>query len=189
MTITITTLGLLAILSCWFVIHLSCKKDCSTPCDLTASEKSFFSCYNNPENILFKNDVTSVTDTLVVNGMGLQTSTCSSECGTDYTSYGAIIGWPTFHPIGSIEMGVWHGNPPSIGIEGKHWYGCDLIGPTQTFIVNGTTYNDVYSVQIDSTRIDTCAIDKPKIPWKMYYSKSKGFVRFYMVNGQTWSKL
>jgi hypothetical protein len=65
----------------------------------------------------------------------------------------------------------------------------DLNVPTQTVVVDGTTYNDVYSVQTDSTKIDTSNWDKQKIPWKIDYSKSKGFVRFHMVNGQTWSKL
>jgi hypothetical protein len=62
-----------------------------------------------------------------------------------------------------------------------------ITGTLNSMTINGTTYNDVFVTSINPATIPSSY--KSKTPWKINYSKSKGFIRFYMVNGQTWSKL
>jgi hypothetical protein len=182
--ITITTLGLLAILSVWLVIHISCKKENSCPgCSLTNEQLSFICCSGS--EAIFKNDTTNALDTLYASDKSYGQSFCSDYCDE---GYGSVIEGFTFSHLSPFYFQINAGDPSeipdilfSIGIS----FG--LNSPTQTVTVNGITYNDVYSTQIDSTKITTA--NKQTVPWKIYYSKSQGFVRFYMMNGQTWSKL
>jgi hypothetical protein len=184
-TITITTLCLFAILSCGIVIHLACKhEDSCDGCSLTNAQLSFICCSGS--EAIFKNDITNALDTLYASAKTYGSSVCSDYCDKGYGSVN--VGY-TFTHFGSFGISISNYNEaiPIIGFTAKGIYGFDLNVPTQTVTVNGTTYNDVYSVQQDSTKIFT--VDKQAIPWKLYYSQSQGFVRFYMVNGQTWSKL
>jgi hypothetical protein len=189
-TVTITTLGLLAILSCWLVFHISCKKedDCSG-CPQLSNEELNFICYNQGDKVVFKNDSTNIFDTLTIYIKVINPTFCSDPCNKPNGS--VIANFSFSHLLKSGGIGIQsHNETPEIGFDGPSYnsYNFPLSGNTQTVTVNSTTYNDAYIVQVDSTTINHNG-DQLKVPWKIYYSKSKGFVRFFMVNGQTWSKL
>ena len=185
-TVTITTLGLLAILSCWLVFHISCKKedDCSG-CYLTNDQLALM-VYTKGQKVIFKNDSTNTLDTLNVEDISYCPSNCSSPC---YFGTGCVEANFTFSHLSQFYILISPlSNDCLLSTHFAEGYGFDLNTPTQTVTVNSTTYNDAYIVQVDSTTINHNG-DQLKVPWKIYYSKSKGFVRFFMVNGQTWSKL
>jgi len=186
-TITITTLGLLALLLCGLVVHLSCRKenDCSG-CILTNDQKNFIP-YVEKEKVIFKNDITNIYDTLYVKDKVFQYSFCSDPCSN---GIGSVYSDITFTHLVSFQISVGLSNSPQIGFGdtvSHRDYTLNLNDPTQAITVNSTIYNDVYVVQVDSTTIVN--VERSKEPFKIYYSKSQGFVKFFMVNGQTWSKL
>ncbi|MGD0709545.1 MAG: hypothetical protein ABR968_00020 [Bacteroidales bacterium] len=187
-TLTITSLGLLALLSCWLVFHLSCKKDECSGCYLTNDQLAFL-IYTKGQKVIFKNDSTNILDTLYAEGTAWGYSACSDPCNEQSGS--AQVNF-TFSNLNEsqfwINAGQGSSSYPFIQFFGKSDYTFFINPPTQIVTVNGTTYNDVYLAQIDSTNIDSHG-EKLKVPWKIYYSKSVGFVRFYMMNGQTISKL
>jgi len=191
--IKVSMLGMIAIVMCGMLLYVSCKPKCTPDCGLTQSEQDFFSCYNNVEKIFFKNDSTNAIDTLIIPG-GYE-SGCSGPCINcpDYeqTVYGCFDYHITFSLFGKFKLRIGHDQPPDIVVSGyKVDYFYILNTQPQAININGTSYNDVYSVQSspDSVTIDTNNNDKQKIPWKIDYSKSQGFVRFYMLNRQTWTK-
>jgi hypothetical protein len=182
---TITSLGLLAILSCWLVFHVSCKKenDCSD-CYLT-SEQTALIIYMQGQKVIFKNDSTNIFDTLFVKDIGSQLSSCSSPCDQQSSHCVEVFSFSHFNEF-NFEVSTSSQIPIIYFNNLKYIF--ELNVPTQIATVNSSTFNDVYSVHVDSTTIVSNG-DKLKVPWKIDYSKSKGFVRFYMINGQTWSKL
>ena len=189
-TITITTLGLLAILSCWLVIHLSCKKEDDCGCVMTQDEQTFIpKTYNIAgTETFFKNNITNIIDTLLLTNLDSYQSTCSSPC--ENGPYSAEANF-TFSHLWQGFIVVRHGTTPAFAIVSswlKGEYTFDLNGSYISTTVNGITYNDIWAVQNpDSATIRTNG-DQLKAPWKIYYSKSIGFVSFYMLNGQIWSK-
>jgi hypothetical protein len=188
-TITFTTLGLLAILSCGLVLYLSCglTSNCKDCPQLSNEELSFF-CYNTGDEVVFKNDITNVFDTLTIKVKATNSTGCSDPC--DGPNGSIVVNFTFLHLLKSGGMDIQgHNKTPEISLGGTthNVYNFPLSGKTQTVNVNGTAYNDIYSVQVDSTTI--VSQDRQSVPWKIYYSKSNGFVRFFMVNGQTWSKL
>jgi hypothetical protein len=183
--IEISFLGMLALLSVGLVFYVSCdtEDNCSQYHPLSSAEEAFI-CYTQGNQVIFKNDTTNIIDTLVVKDRYIQTDHFSGHCSVD----DEVISDFKFSHLASFGLDLWHGQSPTIWFGGVHsTYNFPLVGSFQTFTINSTTYNDVYSVQTDSTTIVSNG-DKQDVPWKMYYSKSKGFVRFFMVNRQTWSK-
>jgi hypothetical protein len=83
-------------------------------------------------------------------------------------------------------IAITHNKTPQLGFTGYSIF--NLKGTQQSISINGGTYNDVYEVSIDSTLINI-SNTQSTIPWKIDYSESKGLVRYYMINGQAWSKL
>jgi hypothetical protein len=188
-TITLTTLGLLAILSCGLIIHISCHKNDCKDCQPLSDEEKAFICYNQGDKIVFKNDSTNIFDTLTIYAKGIDAIYCSESCYQPYVTLFADFSFT--HLLRGGAMGIqYHKDIPKISFGGPTYnsYIFPLSGSTQSMTVNGNSYNDIYSVQIDSLGIKSNG-DQLKVPWKLYYSKSKGFVRFFMVDGQTWSKL
>jgi hypothetical protein len=187
----ISILGLIEILLCIMVFHVSCEDKYSicTGCFLTKDEISFIP-YSSGNSISFKNDSSGINGTLHVISKDSYNAQCSSPCdektGTILATF-SFDNWENFYL--DVER---HGMPPYVYFShnGNGWIGYELTlnGTTHNVIINGTTYNDIYTVQMDSINIDTLG-DSQIVPWKIDYSKSKGFVRFHMVNGQTWSKL
>jgi len=183
--IEISFLGMLALLSLGLVFYVSCdtEDNCSQYHPLSNAEEAFI-CYTQGNQVIFKNDTTNVIDTLYVKERYIQDYYFSGHC----TISGEVIANFTFSHLASFGLGVLHEQSPNIWFGSVHAsYNFPLVGSFQTFTINSTTYNDVYAVQTDSTTIVSNG-DKQEVPWKVYYSKSKGFVRFFMVNGQTWSK-
>jgi hypothetical protein len=176
-----------------FVVILiiqSCHNDiCTGQCDQLSKAEMKFICYDGGESIIFKNDATSVLDTLITYEKGTISVDCSAPCNKPN---GRMIEGFRLSHLGYMEIHIEsHGQTPFILFNGcapdYEFYLYNLDNPSQTITVNSTTYDDVFSVQQDSVVIDSSG-DKQKVPWKIDYSKSKGFVRFHMVNNQTWSK-
>ncbi len=184
-TITITSLALLAILSCWLIFHISCKQeDNCSGCAVSPQALSLLSIYKVGDIAVFKNDMTGVFDTLHVTERDEVPSSCSYPCnkGPEYLNVHVV-----FTHLAECILGLYGDNSTS-GIEYNSFL-CDCDGYTttiQSMTVNGTTYYDVYIPSFDSTKIPSSY--RNNMPWKIAYSKSNGIIRCYMVNGQTWSK-
>ena len=187
-TITISTIGLIALLTCGMVLYISCHKNDCKDCQPLSDEEKAFICYNQGDKIVFKNDSTNVFDTLTIYAKGIISENCSESCYQPYATLFADFSFS--HLLQGGGMGIqYHNEIPKITIGAyPDSYNFPLSGNTQSFTVNNVTYYDVYIVQADSSEINHNG-DQQQIPWKINYSKSKGFVRFYMINGQTWSKL
>jgi hypothetical protein len=191
-TSIITTLGLFALLSCVIVFYLSCKKKekevitCTDDCSHLSDAELAFLCYTQGQKVIFKNDTTNILDTLIVLNKGTDSWQCTSTCEGQsiYASF-------AFSHLEQFNFSIPHHNSdPNIYFPcGLAAYGFVLNVPVQTIAVNSTVYNDIYSVQGQDSAIIRSWGDQFQIPWKIYYSKSQGFVRFYMLDGQTWSKL
>ena len=190
--IKISILGLLAILSCGLIFYISCRSedDCSN-CQITQQEIALLPAYNQGDIAVFKNDTTGEFDTLHVTRKSGTLSGCSYPCNN---AGGGMFIWCSVLK-NNFQIDVWHSSTPvtvntipGIGISEGYSINFLVRGTMQSNTINNTTYNDIFTTIIDSTKVLTSP--PPMIvPWKIYYSKSKGFVRFYMVNGQTWSKL
>ena len=176
-----------------FVILLqhSCSHDhtdCSD-CQITQEEKAFLSVYNKGDKVIFKNDVTAISDTLYVQDKGTHPSGCSSPCNN---TAGSIFATISSSHLAESRIWLYHASSPFIRYENfgsNGSYSFFLNNTMQTITVNSTTYNDIYSVTVDSNTVISYN-DQLKVPWKIDYSKSKGFVRFHMTsNGGKWSKL
>ena len=180
--VTIMTLGLLAILSCGIVFNISCKKnDCR--CGLTQQEESIVSFYHVGNIAVFKNDMTGVFDTLHMPRIDGNLANCSSPCTNGDESLDAYC---DFSHLKECQVKVYQNTTPYISNVGTI-SNFELTGSLQTMTINSVNYNDVYVPSVDSTQIADSL--RNSVPWKIAYSKSKGFIRFYMVSGQTWSKL
>jgi hypothetical protein len=181
--VTIATLWLLAILWCIMIFNISCGKDIDCHCGLTPQEEAIISFYHVGNITVFKNDMTGVFDTLHMTKMGGSLTNCSDPCENGYLSRDFHC---DFSHLKECQVIVYQNTTPYISIEGTISL-FELKGQFQTMTINGDNYNDVYVPSIDSTTIADSL--RNSIPWKIAYSKSNGFIRFYMVNGQTWSKL
>ena len=181
--ITITTLGLLAILSCGIIFNVSCEKETDCNCGLTPQEEAIVSFYHVGDIAVFKNDMTGVFDTMHVPRIDGFLSNCSSPCKNADETINAYF---DFSHLNECMVAVLENSTPGINISGTS-FGFNLNGSMLSMTINSTNYNDVYVPSIDSTKI--AVNSRSSIPWKIAYSKTKGFIRFYMVNGQTWSKL
>lgn len=189
----INILAMLALLSCIVCLYYSCKfdhTDCSS-CQMTLQEEALLPAYNKDDIVVFKNDTTGVFDTLHVTSKGKNLSTCEDPCSDTYSSMSI---WCLFLHNNFI-IGVGHSltpvnRMPGIGISNGYSISFLGRGTIPSITINNISYNDIYIYTIDSTTIPVNPPDLGNtVPWKTYYSKSKGFVRFYMINGQTWSKL
>ena len=181
----IIKLGLYSFLlygECFFYSCSHDRSDCSKY-EITQQESAFVSEYNKGDIAVFNNDTTSLFDTLHVTDKNFTTQSYSAPCNKTVSV--AINVLVTFSHLYGCNVGMAHNKTPEI-IYGSQ-YDFQLNGSLQSMTINGTTYNDVFVTSIDSTTI--AISDRNELPWKINYSKSKGFIRFYMVNGQTWSKL
>ena len=185
-TSSISALGVYALLLCGVCLHYSCRldrSDCSKY-EITQQETAFLSAYNKGDIAFFKNDTTGVFDTLHVIDMGYGSGYYGEPCNkTVNTALNAQFSFSHLHGCGVY---IWHNTIPEI-IYSYTNYEFLLSGSLQSMTINSTSFNDVYIPSLDSTKITSA--DRNSVPWKIAYSKSKGFIRFYMVNGQTWSKL
>lgn len=166
----------------------SCKKDKCIEYELTEEEKAFIP-YKKGDMAVFRNDMTGQYDTLIVNYIGNVPSNnldLPQKCSETTGGMRASI---SFNHLASCEVRVFHKEIPAIlfdyGIE--YWF--YLSGNFQTITVNNVTYNDVYSIAIDSNKIDSSSFLIDILPWKIDYSKSKGFVRLYLRKNNVWSKI
>ena len=170
------------LLLCGVCFLYSCYSNCSKY-EITQQETELLSAYNQGDIAVFKNDSTSVIDTLHVIEKDYGSTYYDEPCNKSiHDALGIQIVFSHLHDCGiSIE----HNKTPEIHFSYTS-YEFPLSGSLQSMTINGITYEDIFITSVDSTMISTN--DHNQIPWKIDYSKSKGFVRFYMVNGETWSK-
>jgi hypothetical protein len=158
---------------------------------MTLQEEALLPAYNNSDIAVFKNDTTGVFDTLLVKSKGKNWSGCEMPCSETYSS---MTIWCLFLH-NNFGISVSHSQTPVDRIPGMfidNGYSISFHekGAIPSITINNITYNDIYITSIDSTTLPLNPSDLGNtVPWKIYYSKSKGFVRFCMTNGQTWSKL
>lgn len=185
---SIITLCVYALLLCSVFFHYSCSRDhtdCSR-CQITPQEEALL-CYKQGDIAFFKNDMTSVYDTLHVTSKGPMPSGCSDPCRNTYGSISANISFSPVYLSGCDVDMAHNSTAPAISYSNPYGAYFPQSGSLQTMTINSIAYNDLYVTSIDSTKIS--AGFRNSVPWKIAYSKSKGFVRFYMTNRQTWSKL
>jgi hypothetical protein len=162
------------------LVFYKCSKDSNcSPCQITNSEKDFM-CMKQGDVEIFKNDSTGTLDTLKISQIEETRGNCSSPCNNSISGY-----WIQFSHTywWNMDIEIYHLIPPKIRLFGAFSSLQEFIlqGPTQIIVVNGITYNDVYSIEADSGQQATPC-------FKIDYSKSKGFVRFYFKDGTTSSR-
>lgn len=175
----------LLLLLCGICFLYSCTTHHCSDYEITTEEEAFLSAYNQGDIAVFKNDTTGIFDTLRVINKDYGTTHYDNPCN-DFvkTSLRAQF---NFTYLEDCWFRIWHNETNIANIAFPVCCDFSLSGIAQTLSINGTNYNDVFVTSVDSVTISS--IYHNSVPWKIAYSKSKGFVRFYMVNGQTWSKL
>lgn len=163
----------------YILVFYSCKPDCSGK--ITPAEEAFIP-YKQGEKAFFNNDSTGIIDTLLVYGKDYIYKG-AYKCADTPTGIYATVDFSAikYSSKENISIQCSHNSNPSIHIAENNFI---VNAPPQTIAINNVTYNDVYSISVDSNKITNATY-----PWKINYSKSKGFVRFYMKKGITWSKL
>jgi hypothetical protein len=189
-TRNITRVWQIVILSYVIFFNYSCKpsSDCSRY-EINQQEKEFLSVFNAGDIAVFRNDTTGVFDTLYVTDKSYGNPSSSENCDHSVaTNLGVGFIFSNYNDLNYCMVSVQHNSAPIISYP--NFSSCckfSLSGEIQSMTINNTTYNDVFTPMIDSITIPSAA--RHNVPWKIAYSKSNGFIRFYMVNGQTWSKL
>ena len=142
--------------------------------------------YTNGQTVLFQNTSTSAIDTLQVWTKDDKKYGSSSRCHDAVIGLTCQLWFNAFSGGGgsSVYIKVDHGQNPKVSIPSGGGGEYILNGSPQTMTVNSISYSDIYSVSIDSSTTTSAGA-----PWKIEYSKSKGFVRFYMKGGNIYTKL
>jgi hypothetical protein len=172
------------LLAFFSLLFHSCSNEIDCSCIITQEEEKLVSIYNVGDIAVFKNDTTGVTDIMHVASKGSNRSSCSSPCVNGKAD--VVVSFKFSH-LRECRVGVWHRATPNITFSNS-CSSClfELNETLQSITVNNTLYDDVYISSIDPAQIE--AGNEKEIPWKIAYSKSRGFVRFYMKNGETWSR-
>ena len=153
--ITITTIALIALISCVVVFYLSCKKTetkvitCADDCSPLSNAELAFICYTQGQKVIFKNDTTHILDTLIVTNK--YTYPLTWECTSPCEGQGIEADF-AFSQLEQFYIVIpYHNETPLIEFPGgaPAPYGYLLNVPTQTITVNSTTYNDIYSVLVN----------------------------------------
>jgi len=147
-TITLTTLGLLAILSCGLVGYLSCRQEqvnnCSN-CQITSQEESQLSAYATGDKAVFKNDTTGAIDTLGISSKSETLSFCSYPCNNTEISLSVRGNFLN----NSFTIFISHNSPPGSAIPYIGFSGIDVTfplgGTMQSMTINSISYNDVFN--------------------------------------------
>jgi hypothetical protein len=164
------------------LLFYSCSNEIDCNCIITPEEEQLVSFYHAGDIVGFKNDSSGVTDIMHVISKGSNRSGCSSPCANGAAD--VVTSFEFSHLLG-CRVSVWHRSIPNVTFSNATYF-FELKETLQSMTVNNITYDDVYVSSIDSTKIEPG--NQNRAPWKIAYSKSKGFIRFYMVNGQTWNK-
>ncbi|HSH67668.1 MAG TPA: hypothetical protein VLB84_18145 [Bacteroidia bacterium] len=169
------------------LFYFSCGKDgCIGHCYITKEEETILSVYQKGNTRIFKNNVTGEFDTLNCISNQRRPSSCSSPCNNGVGSMSSEF---TFFNKGlhlkDCSISVWSPAKPTISFGGFDLL-FTLSGNLQSAKIGNEMYDDVYIMLIDSTAIPLA--ERDHIPWEIIYSKSIGFIRFQMTNGQSWNK-
>lgn len=173
----------LLLLLCIVCFYYSCNTHDCSDYEITPEEEAFLSAYNQGDIAIFKNDTTGVYDTLHVTSKSYGTGYYFEPCNQSVND--VLNAWFSFSHLKECHFQIIHNEIPKIFYS--NYIQFSLGGSLQSIIINGTSYNDVFVTLIDTTNLSSSYSNNG--PWKINYSRSKGFIRFYMVNGQTWSKL
>ena len=164
------------------IVVSNCSKENCDRCTITEAEKSFVA-YKGSERLVFKNDSSAILDTLQVS-ITPALAHCSEPCSDAQGSITVSI--YLFHHLRNMNLAVYHDIVPyayplnSASSDLKFYFNM----PVQTVLINSVSYNDVYITSIDSTMIPFA--ERDNTPWQIYYSKSKGFIRFRMLDKSNW---
>ena len=154
---------------------------CDTKCDpcqdaLTDEEKSFICYQYKSTNLLpytvayFKNNISNAIDSLQITQFeDYRACDTRQGCQPKSESQGTTLK----NQLGSWRILVQHNFTPLLNL-----YSLDI--PTQTLTVNNLQYSDIFSIQTNSTNT--------QFPTNIYYSRSQGFIAFFMRNGSIWIK-
>ena len=171
------------LLSAVILIFSACKKCREKNIDLSESDKEWL-VYEKGENLVYKNSsgVLAVDTVISKDIRNFPMHKKSEEECDQYAEYGIIefSGETKFISLSidadyrtlSINMGNYSGFYLSSGDSTQN----------QVFI-NGQYYDSVYVVTIeDSSKIDD------NYPWKLYFNKQKGILKFEEKSGETWER-
>jgi hypothetical protein len=161
----------------------SCTDEIDCHCTITKDEEELLDCYNPGDFTNFKNDTTGVVNEMRVISKGRNRSNCSSPCENGAASVSVSITSPY---IADCRMSIWHGSTLNV-LFVQDLYRFEPKGQLVSMTINNIVYNDVFVCSIDPYQI--APGDQTKVPWKIAHSLSKGLIRMYMVDGQTWSRL
>ena len=142
------TKGLITLFSCLILFLFSCKPksspdDCSQN-EITQQDAAILAAYNVGTTAVFKNDNTGVYDTLHVTNKGYQQTLYNEPCNKAvntplYTRF-------TFTHLYNSGVYVYHNSATEIGFSSPTPSSSKVFklnGSSQSFVINGTSYNDV----------------------------------------------
>ena len=182
-------------LSVVIFIFSGCKKPCRDEFNLSDSDKEWL-VYEKGENLIYKNSSGVLATDIVISK--------AISYGVDKYS-GSIGDCEKHYQQGTIEFSgdtkfknlsiVGHQstpNPPYIYMEnygtGKtysYFFFISLGDTTQDqVLINGQYYDNVYIVTVE----DSSQILYDNYPWKLYFNKQKGILKFEEKNGETWER-
>jgi hypothetical protein len=161
----------------------SCSNEIDCHCTITRDEELLLECYNQGDFTNFRNDTTGVVDEMRVKTKGRNRSSCSSPCENGASSVSVSI---ESSYIADCRMSISHGSTLKV-MFAQDFYKFEPKGQLVAVTINNIVYNDVFVCSIDPYLI--APGEQSKVPWKIEHSLSKGLIRMYMVNGQTWSRL
>jgi hypothetical protein len=164
---------------------------------LNSNELSWLS-YSGGEVLVFKNNF-GIYDTTTVSNREFSfagehaPSDPKHECSNLYQIGSVKLNWSD----SAFVIGVSHydqdhtenNNSASIGIDLNYLNGSfqfarfSDITPQNNITINGSIYNDVYVMNIDTTYYS-----KPTV-WRIYYTKQHGILKFDVTQGQEWVKI
>jgi hypothetical protein len=148
-----------------------------------------FGKYQGGEIEYFKNSVTNIIDTLHVGRKN------TYKAGMEKPCQNVVGGLSQYFALwGGYSNNSYQGNlnitRNMVITIGFSWGGSaaySSFSTPQTVTLNNITYTDVYVTSMDPIAITT--EEAPHLPWKIEYSKSAGFLRFYMKYGDVYAKL
>gem|GEM_PF-2061960 len=156
-----------------------CGDDNCNSCELTDAERAFIP-YVPGSVQVFENDSTGLTDTLSNSDMADQLVFCSGACGDLPAERNGTL---MFTHMAKCFLSIHHGEPVVASFPGKIF---TLTGPFTYLDINNQKYYDVLTSTLDSSGFTLP--EKKTIPYKVYYSKSTGFVRLSMSDGSSWNR-
>ena len=177
------------LLSAVILIFSGCKKTCREvehP-DLSDSDKEWL-VYEKGENLIYKNSsgVLAADTVISKNIRDVRIPSRKEGYCDEYYQEGIIefSGDTKFKSLGICAdyCPTLYINLEPYGYSHSH-FGLRSGDSTQNQVfINNQYYDSVYVVTIDSSKIDD------NYPWKLYFNKQKGILKFEEKSGETWER-